>query len=162
MSTIWELILSQFPRHPAAGPIVAVSLLLFGGHLLLRVIALFLAFRLSRRAIEEGYPVEASAGREFYFKMPARSSASRTNIARPSSTLCGARIKEIRAEQNRTLSWLSHAAQISASRLSGFETGRARPQEQDIDAIGKALHLGKGDIANLKRLAKRDTEMSND
>ena len=159
MGAIWSLMGSDVLRHPATSVILVVGLFL-GGCLVLRAVGLVLAFRLSRRAIEQGYPVEAASGREFYFKIPSREKGgNRTpTIQKPRPTRSGSRARALRVARGYTLANLSTASNIPASRLSALETGRVRFLDGDIAAIAQSLNLTRDDTANLKVLAKLDAE----
>lgn len=159
---MWSLIGSDFLHHPATGVALVAGLLFLASSLTLRVVGLLLAFRLSRKAIEQGYPVEAAAGREFYFRIPAREVGPRnpSKIKKPRSTAAGARVRALREARSCTLAKLSVGTKIAASRLSAFETGRAQILDSDIDLIAQILHLTDEDTAGLKRLAELDAETS--
>jgi DNA-binding transcriptional regulator YiaG len=164
MGAIWSFIVETKFQHPPATAILLVAGLFLCGTLALRVVALFLTFWLSRRAIERGYPIEASSGREFYFKIsPGSQAVLRHSIIRkPRNTASGARLRAIRSERSLTLAELSTATSISASRLSALETGRAQIFGSDIDVIAKILQLTGETSRDLKRLAKSDASMFED
>jgi hypothetical protein len=159
MSALWNLINESILHSPATAALLVAGLLLC--RLLLRAIALFLAFRLSRRAIEQGYPVEAASGREFYFRIPALGGRAvrPTAIQKPRPTASGARLRALRVDRHFTLAGLSHASSISSSRLSAIETGRTRLLDSDIEAVAEILHLAEKQVAELRRLTKQDAEV---
>ncbi|MGL3109818.1 helix-turn-helix domain-containing protein [Bradyrhizobium sp. BR 1432] len=154
MAAFWGFIASNFSHLPATGLLLVAGLSLFG-YLALKAVSLFLAVRLSRKAIERGYSVEVSAGREFYFRIPASKAAtiSKASIAKPRLTAPGSRIRILRRKRKCTLATLSAASNIAVPRLSALETGRAELLTSDIDAICQALHLSEEEAADLKRLA---------
>lgn len=153
MGAFWGFIASNLSHLPATGILLVAGLALFG-YLALKAVSLLVAIRLSRKAIERGCPVEVSAGREFYFRIPA-SKADKTdqvNIAKPRITACGSRIRSLRRKRKYTLATLSAASSIPVSRLSAIETGRADPLTSDIDAVCQALQLSEQEAADLRRL----------
>lgn len=158
MGVLWNLVDENVLHSPAAAALLVAGLLLC--RLLLRAAALFLAFRLSRRAIDQGYPVEAASGREFYFKIASRGERTvrHTAIQKPRSTKSGARLRALRAEQHCTLAKLSSASSIPSSRLSALETGRTQFLDSDIEAVAKGLHLTERQVEDLKQLTKLDAE----
>ncbi|MCS3759340.1 helix-turn-helix domain-containing protein [Bradyrhizobium centrosematis] len=154
MGTFWSFIASNFSHLPSTGVLLVAGLALFG-LLALKTAGLILAVRLSRKAIERGFSVEVSAGRDFYFRTPGSQGGSirKISIAKPQLSASGSRIKSLRRKRKYTLIALSAASRIPLPRLSALETGRAEPVAGDISAICRALHLSQEEAADLKRLA---------
>jgi len=159
MGAIWSFIVETKFQHPPAAAVLLVAGLYLCGRLALRAAALLSAVRLSRRAIERGYPVEAASGKEFYFKVPVHGSqtARQPTIRKPRLTASGARLRSLRSEKGFTLANLSSATNIPVSRLSALETGRAQLVVEDIEAITHGLQLTADISRSLRQLAKSDT-----
>lgn len=153
MGAFWGFIASILSHLPATG-ILLVAVLFVSGYLALRALGLFHAVRLSKKAIEQGYPVEVSAGREFYFRLPASKARtiSKAAIAKPQPTASGSQLRSLRRKRRVSLATLSAASNISVTRLSALETGRAEFQAGDIDTICQALELSEEEAADLRRV----------
>ncbi|MHC4045358.1 helix-turn-helix domain-containing protein [Bradyrhizobium sp. 23AC] len=154
MGAFWGFITSNLSQLPATGLLLVAGLFVLG-YLALKAISLFHAVRLSKKAIERGYSVEVSAGREFYFRIPASKAdaISKASIAKPRPTASGSQLKSLRRKRRFSLVTLSAASNISVPRLSALETGRAEFLTSDIDAICQALHLSEEEATDLKRLS---------
>jgi helix-turn-helix protein len=160
MNATWDLVMLGLSHRVTVGVVSVAGLLFLGGTLALRVLGMLLAFRLSRAAIEQGYPVEAASGREFYFRITRQGlgPTDRLAIERPRPTISGARLKTLRGGRKHSLASLAKALNISASRLSAFETGRAPLLDMDINAIADVLHLSAEEITTFKLLASLDAK----